>query len=94
MLAYLGPDYTFYFVGSLQPECYADYREGQSRQISYEELTGWIRERFPHRESFYLVECPTSCLADVPDKDGWELCYQTAYDTARGEDYRIWRVPL
>lgn len=94
VLAYLGPDYTFYFVGSLQPECYADYREGQSRRISYEELTGWIRERFPHRESFYLVECPTSCLVDVPDKDAWELCYQTAADTARGEDYRIWRVPL
>lgn len=97
VLAYLGEPYEFYFAGSGQPETYADYREGQSRSISYEELLSRLGEQFPEKEFFYLLESPGSCLEDAQeaeDKGLWELCYETKADTARGENYRLYRILL
>ena len=96
VLAYLGPEYEFYFAGTLRPETYADYRREQSAEIAYEELLDWIRTNYPEKEAFYLLESPGSCLVGVPDgeKESWVPCYETGAETARGESYGVYRIAL
>lgn len=94
--AYLGQEYGFYYAGSGQIETYAKYNEEQSGSISYEDMILWVKEKMPEKDSFYLIESSTSCISDIPDeeKEKWEICYQTVGDSARGENYCIYRIPL
>lgn len=96
VLAYLGPEYEFYFAGTMRPETYADYREEQSAGISYKELLDRIGADYPEKEAFYLLESPGSCVGGVEEnvRESWELCYETRGETARGENYRIYRIVL
>lgn len=94
--AYLGKEYTFHYAGTGETATYANYTEEQSRGITYEELFAWMTESFPDREYVYLLKSPTNCVHDIPDdaKAQWELCYQTAEETARGEEYSLYKIAL
>lgn len=94
--AYLGKEYVFYFAGDKQAETYADYTNEQAENISYEELINWVKESFPYKEAFYLLKCPENCIEDIPKeaKEAWEICYQTTEETARGEEYTLYRIGL
>lgn len=94
--AYLGKDYVLYFAGDKQVETYADYTEEQAGDISYEELINWVKESFPEKEAFYLLKCPENCIYDIPKEaeKAWEICYQTKEETARGEEYTLYRIGL
>ena len=94
--AYLGKEYTFYYAGTGEAATYANYTEEQSRGVTYEELLAWISKHFPDKEYVYLLKSPTNCVYDIPDevKARWELCYQTTKETARGEEYSLYRIAL
>lgn len=94
--AYLGKGYTFCYAGTGEMATYANYTEEQSREITYEELFTWMKESFPDREYVYLLKSPTNCVQEIPDtvEAEWELCYQTAEETARGEEYSLYRIAL
>ena len=94
--AYLGKEYTFFYAGTGETATYANYTEEQSRGIAYEELFAWMTESFPDREYVYLLKSSTNCVHDIPDdvKAKWELCYQTAEETARGEEYSLYKIAL
>lgn len=94
--AYLGKEYTFHYAGTGETATYANYTEEQSRGIAYEELFAWMTENFPDREYVYLLKSPTNCVHDIPDdvKAQWELCYQTTEETARGEEYSLYKIAL
>lgn len=94
--AYLGKEYTFYYAGTGETATYADYTEEQSEERAYEELFAWISKHFPDKEYVYLLKSPTNCVHDIPDevKAEWELCYETAEKTARGEEYSLYRITL
>ena len=96
VLAYLGKNYTFYYAGTGTIESFARYNEEQSREIAYEELLVWVQNSFPERDSFYLLRCPASCITDIPQgaEENWKICYRTTVDTARGENYILYRIPL
>lgn len=93
VLAYL-PEYRFYFAGSGQAESYADWSQEQSGEISFEELLAWVRANFPEQEAFYLLDSRDSCLTGQEGLQQQELLYETKKTTARGEEYRIYRVVL
>lgn len=94
--AYLGKDYTLYFAGNLKPETYANYNEDQKKTITFEQLLMWIKSAFPEKESFYLLLCPSNCIESisVKEKENWEICYQTKEETARGENYTLYRISV
>lgn len=94
--AYLGKDYTFYYAGSGEKATYADYAEKQKKTIRYEELISWIKENFPEREAFYILESPGNCIREISDetKEAFQVCYQTEGETARGENYTLYRVAI
>lgn len=96
VLAYLGKEYTFYYAGTGTPESFARYDEQQSREITYEDLLVWVKEAFPGTDSFYLLRSPDSCIRDIPKEaeESWEICYQTTEETARGENYILYRISL
>ncbi len=96
VVAYLNRDYRIYFAGNGEAETFSSYREDQNAPITYEELLAWVKENFPEEEQFYLMICKTNCLTDVSDeeKQNWEKCYQTPEETARGEEYSLFRVSL
>lgn len=93
VLAYL-PEYRFYFAGSGQAESYADWSEEQSGEISLEELQVWVKKNFPDRKAFYLLDSADSCLTGQEGLWEQELLYETKETTARGEEYRLYRVVL
>lgn len=89
--AYLGKDYAFYYAGSREIETFADYTEEQNAGTSYEELMTWISEAFPGTTDFYILQCASNCISDMPQDDGaLTLCYGTDTETARGEEYRLY----
>ena len=93
MIAYL-PEYTFYFAGNGQRETYADWSDEQDGRISFEELLEWIRTSFPEQSEFYLLDSGDSCLTEADRLAECEVLYQTLEETARGEEYTIYRVIL
>lgn len=93
VLAYL-PEYTFYFAGNGQRETYADWSDEQERRINFEELLEWIRTSFPEQSEFYLLDSGDSCLTEADRLVECEVLYQTLEETARGEEYTIYRVIL
>lgn len=98
VLAYLGRGYqdSFRYAGTGTSETFARYNEEQSREITYEELLRWVKEAYPDQDSFYLLKCPSGCIRDIPEKamEEWRICYQTREDTARGENYILYLIPL
>ena len=96
VLAYLGKGYTFYYAGTGTPESFARYNEEQSREITYEDLLIWVKDAFPEADKFYLLRSPDSCIRDIPEEaqESWEICYQTFRETARGENYTLYRISL
>lgn len=94
--AYLGKDYTFYYAGSREKATYADYAEEQKKTISYEELIIWVKDTFPEKENFYILESPGNCIENISDeaKAEFQVCYQTEGETARGENYTLYRVTI
>ncbi len=93
VLAYL-PEYEFYFAGNGQKETYADWSVEQEKKISFEELLSWAGINFPEREELYLLDSKDSCLTQADRLAECEVLYRTSEDTARGEDYTIYRVIL
>lgn len=94
--AYLGKVYTFYYAGSGQKATYADYTQEQRENITYERLLTRIREDFPEKDSFYILKSQENCIENIPDetKAKFEVCYQTEGETARNENYTLYRVRM
>lgn len=94
--AYLGKDYTFYYAGNGKKATYADYAEEQKQVIGYDELIIWAKSNFPEKEDFYILESPSNCIENIPDdaKAEFQVCYQTEGETARGENYILYRVMI
>lgn len=94
--AYLGKDYTFYYAGNGEAAAYADYTEEQKKAISYEQLIALIKKNHPEKEDFYLLESPGNCIENLSDetKAEFQICYQTEGETARGENYTLYRVMI
>ena len=94
--AYLGKEYTFYYAGSGKKATYADYAFEQKETITYDRLLAWIRDEFPEKDSFYILESPGNCIKEIPDgtKAAFQVCYQTEGETARGEEYTLYRVGM
>lgn len=93
VLAWL-PGYRFYFAGNGERASYADYNEGQERQITLEELSALVRTKFAGRDVFYLLDSGGSCITDIESLAEYEVLYRTQEKTARGEEYTIYRIPL
>lgn len=92
VLAYLSSDYDFYFAGNGEIASYADYAEGQSRQISVSSLLKWLSTNFPEKEEFYLLDSEGSCIIDGEELENFQVLYRTAQKTARGEEYTVYRI--
>ncbi|MCR5675259.1 MAG: hypothetical protein K6G16_06055 [Lachnospiraceae bacterium] len=92
--AYLGRAYTFYYAGTLERVSFADYNEQQSAGISYADFLSGMNADPDAPEEIYLLRSASDCLEDVPDgaADDWELLYETEETTARGEEYRLYRL--
>lgn len=93
VLAYL-KDYEFYYAGSGERTSYADWSEKQSRTISLEELRIWANENFSDKDCFYLLQTGESGLWDADELDECEMLYQSQQETARGEEYIIYRISI
>ncbi|MCM1135223.1 MAG: hypothetical protein NC400_06560 [Clostridium sp.] len=93
VLAHL-PDYEFYYAGNGQKAVYADYGAEQSREISWDETLSWVERDFLDKEEFYLLGTEGSCITDRERLSEYEILYQTGQETARGEEYQIYRVRL
>ena len=96
VLAYLGKDYTFYYAGNGKKATYADYAEEQKQVISYDEMIVWAKANFPEKEEVYILESPSNCIENIPDeaKAEFQVCYRTEGETARGENYTLYRVAI
>ena len=94
--AYLGKEYAFYYAGSMQKEIYAKYNDEQRKVIAYDDLKKWAMESFPEKDSVYLLLSKSNCIEGIPEttKEEWELCYQTQEESARGEDYCLYRIGI
>lgn len=93
VLAYLR-DYEFYYAGNGRKESYADWSEEQSRTISYGKLLSWVREAFPGKDEFFLIQTNESCIEESENLEGSKLLYQSESETVRNEEYKIFRVRL
>lgn len=92
VLAYLSSDYCFYFAGNGEIASYADYAGEQSRQTSVSSLLEWFGTNFPEKEEFYLLDSEGSCIIDREELENFQVLYQTAQKTARGEEYTVYRI--
>ncbi|MBP3457795.1 MAG: hypothetical protein J6K58_01135 [Lachnospiraceae bacterium] len=94
--AYLGKDYTFYYAGNGEKATYADYANEQKKTITYDQLLTWVKDNFPEKDSFYILESPGKCIEDLSDEvtAEFQVCYQTEGETARGEEYTLYRVRM
>lgn len=91
--AYL-PDYEFRYAGTGKSSTYADWSEEQSRQISFQGLTAWVRENYPDKESFILLDTNSSCLYDTEELRKSKVLYQTQEQSARQEDYIVYEIDM
>ena len=94
VLAYLSSDYCFYFAGNGEIASYADYTDGQSKQISVSGLLEWLSTNFPEKKEFYLLDTEGSCIIDREELENFQVLYQTGQKTARGEEYTVYRIAL
>lgn len=92
--AYLGKEYTFYYAGNQKPAVYSDYTQEQKAVVSYGELLDFVLKEFPEKDSFYILESPGNCIKDIPEaaREEFEVCYRTEGESARGEDYVLYRI--
>ena len=83
-----------HYAGNGKKVTYADYAEEQKQVISYDEMIVWAKANFPEKEDFYILESPSNCIENIPDeaKAVFQVCYQTEGETARGENYTLYRV--
>ena len=59
------------------------------------ELLAWAENSFPDKQFIYLLKISGSGLQDEQGKLGQcEILYQTPYETVRGEEYTIYKIPL
>ena len=84
-------DYTAYYAGSGKKTSYADWSEEQTQGITYEKLIHWIKASFPEKDSFVLIQCAASCIKDF-DSERSEVLYTTKVESAKQENYIIYRV--
>ncbi len=90
VLASLPEEYEFYYAGTLTKETYADYSERQESGISGADLLSEVRNTFENPTVFYIMDCKSTHLYDIPE--GAELLYETKESTAKGEEYRLYRI--
>lgn len=88
------PDYQFYFAGTGQITSYADYGKTQDSQIRFEELRIWVQKNFPEKKEFYLLDTNGSCIIEKGGLEECEVLYKTRQETAREEEYTVYRVTL
>ena len=93
ILAYL-KDYRFYYAGTGKETSYADWSEEQSQTITLEEMLAWCKSTFPMKKEAYLIQGNASCIIDAEKLADYEVIYETEGTTVRGEEYRIYRIPL
>lgn len=93
ILAYL-KNYQFYYAGSGKLTSYADWSEEQSQTIYMEEMLAWCRNTFPMKKEVYLIQGNASCIVNSEQLAQYEVIYETSGSTVRGEEYRIYRIPL
>ncbi len=93
VLAYL-PDYQFYFAGTGRITSYADYSTEQERRISFGDLCAWAQTNFPGRKEIYLLDTQGSCIVEREGLEKCEVLYRTQQETARGEEYTVYRISL
>lgn len=86
-------EHRAYYAGSGKETSYADWSEEQTGTITYENMLQWIREEFPEKDSFILIECGMSCIEDF-DREAGEVLYKTQTASAKQEDYTIYRINL
>ena len=85
--------YKTYFAGSGEAVSYADWSEEQTREISFEELLNWVKDRFPEKDSFILVSSPGSYLKEAEEGLAKaQILYRTQESTIKQEEYVIYRV--
>lgn len=93
ILAYLN-DYEFYYAGNGQKESYADWSKDQSQSISYEELLAWVKNTFPEKKEFFIIQTTESCIHNIGAMEAYEVLYQSEGSTVRDEEYKIIKVQL
>lgn len=93
ILAYL-KNYEFYYAGNGKKESYADWSEDQSKSISYEELLAWVKDSFPEKKEFFVIQTGDSCIYGAEAMNDCEVLYCSEHSTVRGEEYRIIIVRL
>ncbi len=93
VIAYL-PGYEFYYAGTGRVETYADWSDEQSSEIGFQELISWVRENYPDREEFILLDTDSSCLYDTGGLAACRILYQTQEQSARQEDYIVYKIDL
>lgn len=93
ILAYL-KGYEFYYAGNGQSETYADWSEEQSRTISYGELLAWVKETFPGKKEFFIIQTMESCIYDAEAMESCEVLYRSDDGTVRDEEYQIIKVQM
>lgn len=93
VLAYLD-DYECYFAGSGEKVSYADYSNQQEQTITLDNMMSWAAASFPDKQEIYLIKTKDSCLDDADYLEQCICLYQTQVDTARGEAYSIYQIPI
>lgn len=93
ILAYLG-DCECYYAGSGEKVSFADYGEAQEQRITLDSLISWAAASFPDKQEIYLLMTGDSCLDHADYVQDYECLYQSETETARGEEYRIYRIPI
>ncbi len=91
VLAYL-KGYEFYYAGNGDVATYADWSEHQEQTISWDDLLLWVSINFPGRQEFYILKSNDSCLQDTDALNEREILYQSDKETARGEEYTLYRI--
>ena len=62
--------------------------------ISTENLLRWAEEKWTDQEAIYLLDSAGSCITDQESFGNYEILYQTDTETARGEEYTLYRIKM
>ena len=87
------PDYRAYYAGSGKENSYADWSEEQTCRITYENMLEWVKQEFPEKESFILIQSISSCIDEFAPKQ-MEVLYRTEVPSVKQEDYTIYRIKV
>lgn len=93
VLAYIG-DEECYYAGNCRPASYANYNESQAGTISLSALIEWADEKFPQKQAIILIDSGDSCLTRTDALGTYEMLYHSEQETARNEEYTIYRIPI